>query len=55
MKLRTFIAPGELIELRADLSPSDSGGIMAARTSVYSSAKRIGLGALEIGIRSSAG
>jgi 3-hydroxymyristoyl/3-hydroxydecanoyl-(acyl carrier protein) dehydratase len=55
MKLRTFIAPGELIELRADLSPANSEGIMSARTSVYSGGKRIALGALEIGARSSAG
>jgi len=55
MKLRTFIAPGELIELRADLSPPDSEGIMSVKTSVHSGGKRIALGALEIGARSSAG
>lgn len=54
MKLRTFISPGELIELRSDLSAPDSAGIMSVKTSVHSGGKRIALGALEIGARSSA-
>jgi hypothetical protein len=48
MKLRAFIAPGEEIELRSELSNADSGGIMSARTSVYSSGKRIAMGGLRI-------
>ncbi len=48
MKLRAFIAPGEEIELRSELSNSEGGGIMSARTSVYSSGKRIAMGGLKI-------
>jgi 3-hydroxymyristoyl/3-hydroxydecanoyl-(acyl carrier protein) dehydratase len=51
MKLRAFIAPGEQIELRSELSPPGRGGIMPARTSVYSNGKRIAMGVLEIGAR----
>jgi 3-hydroxyacyl-[acyl-carrier-protein] dehydratase len=52
MKLRAFIPPGELIELRSDLSPPGSGGIMSARTSVYANGKRIAMGGLQIEARS---
>lgn len=55
MKLRAFIAPGDVIELRSDLSQPESGGIMSARTSVYSSGKRIAMGGLHVGARSSVG
>lgn len=48
MKLRAFIAPGEEIELRSELSNPDGGRIMAARTSVYSNGKRIAMGGLQI-------
>jgi hypothetical protein len=52
MKLRAFIPPGESIELRADLSAPDSGGIMSARTGVYANGKRIAMGGLQIEARS---
>jgi 3-hydroxyacyl-[acyl-carrier-protein] dehydratase len=52
MKLRAFIAPGELIELRSDLSPPEGGRIMSARTSVYANGKRIAMGGLQIEARS---
>jgi 3-hydroxymyristoyl/3-hydroxydecanoyl-(acyl carrier protein) dehydratase len=48
MKLRAFIAPGDEIELRSELSNPDGGGTMPARTSVYSSGKRIAMGGLQI-------
>ena len=52
MKLRAFIAPGEMLELRSDLSAPESGGIMSARTSVHANGKRIAMGGLQIEARS---
>jgi 3-hydroxyacyl-[acyl-carrier-protein] dehydratase len=53
MKIRAFIPPGEVVELRVELSPPTGGGIMVAKTSAHANGKRIAMGGLEIEARRS--
>ena len=51
-KIRSFISPGDVVELRTQFAPPESDGTLRARTSSRLNGKQIALGALEIGDRS---
>ena len=51
-KIRSFISPGDAVELRAEFTPPGADGVMRARTSSRLNGKQIALGALEIADRS---
>jgi len=48
MKLRAFIAPGDIVELQVDLAPPGDNGAMMAKTSAYVNGKQVAMGSLEI-------
>lgn len=50
-KIRSFISPGDAVELRAEFTPPGADGIMRARTSSRLNGKQIALGRLEIADR----
>jgi len=51
-KIRSFISPGDVLELRADFMGPGGDGTMRAKTSTRLNGKQIGLGALEVAQRS---
>ena len=51
-KIRSFISPGDVVELRTQFAPPESDGTMRARTSSWLNGRQIALGALEVGDRS---
>jgi 3-hydroxymyristoyl/3-hydroxydecanoyl-(acyl carrier protein) dehydratase len=51
MKLRAFISPGDLVELRVDLSPPDERDVVLAKTGARVNGKRVGLGSVELAAR----
>jgi 3-hydroxyacyl-[acyl-carrier-protein] dehydratase len=51
-KIRSFISPGDVVELRTQFASPESDGTLRARTSSRLNGKQIALGALEIGDRS---
>jgi 3-hydroxymyristoyl/3-hydroxydecanoyl-(acyl carrier protein) dehydratase len=48
MKLRSFIAPGDTVELRVELTPPNDTGAVLTRTSAHMNGKQIALGGLEL-------
>ena len=48
MKLRSFISPGDSVELRVDLTSLDDSGVMIARTSAFVNAKQVATGSIEV-------
>jgi hypothetical protein len=48
MKLRTFITPGDMVELLADLSPPDEGNVMMVKTGARVNGKQVAMGQLAI-------
>jgi 3-hydroxymyristoyl/3-hydroxydecanoyl-(acyl carrier protein) dehydratase len=50
MKLRSFIAPGDTVELRVELARPDEAGAMLTRTSAYLNGKQVALGSLELAV-----
>ena len=51
-KIRSFISPGDLVELHAQFIPTDGDGTMRAKISVRQRGRQISSGALEIADRS---
>jgi 3-hydroxymyristoyl/3-hydroxydecanoyl-(acyl carrier protein) dehydratase len=51
MKLRTFISPGDSVELRVDLTSPDDSGVMIARTSAFLNGKQVAIGNIEVAAR----
>jgi len=48
MKLRTFISPGDTVELLADFSPPGEGNVMLIKTGTRVDGKQVAMGQLEI-------
>jgi 3-hydroxyacyl-[acyl-carrier-protein] dehydratase len=48
LKLRTFIAPGDVVELRVEFAPPGDAGVLSMKTSAYMNGKQIALGGLDI-------
>ena len=51
MKLRAFISPGDLVELRVDFSPPGERDTVLAKTGARVNGKRVGLGSVELAAR----
>ena len=48
LKLRAFIAPGDIVELRVNLAPPDDRSVMMVQTSVHMRGKQVAMGSLEL-------
>jgi len=48
LKLRAFIAPGDIVELYVGLAPPDDSGVMTAQTRAYMNGKQVAMGSLQM-------
>jgi 3-hydroxymyristoyl/3-hydroxydecanoyl-(acyl carrier protein) dehydratase len=51
LKLRAFIAPGDIVELYVGLAPPDDSGVMTAQTRAYMNGKQVAMGSLQMAAR----
>jgi 3-hydroxyacyl-[acyl-carrier-protein] dehydratase len=51
MKLRAFIAPGDVVELGVALAPPGDGGVTIAQTSAHVNGKQVAMGTIELAAR----